>query len=330
MKLSVIVPVYNAEKYLHRCIDSILNQAFDDFELLLIDDGSNDSSGAICEKYAEFDERVRVIHKNNNGVSEARNTGIDNAVGEYIIFVDSDDEISKGFFDDVAIKAENVDLYICGAREIQKEFGKITNQTEHRLKIEGMTTVKWLFSNVGASIPVCLVRTPWAKAYRTQIIKKNNVRFDKNFSLGEDILFNLSYCEHIEKVYVDINVYYMYYKENQQSLASRYTPNIYENTKKIYDKFRETVHRIVLEESGHENFENLYLSSMVSCISHIYEHKRGRKEKKEIIEKVTNDEWVQKNRGCSGKLKSRIVRYFITRGKKRIVKWMFDLSYALK
>ena len=90
-KISVIVPVYNAEKYLHRCIDSILSQTFTDFELLLINDGSKDSSGAICDEYAAKDNRVRVFHKENGGASSARNLGLDNAKGEWIAFVDSDD-----------------------------------------------------------------------------------------------------------------------------------------------------------------------------------------------------------------------------------------------
>ena len=90
-KISVIVPVYNTEKYLHRCIDSILSQTFTDFELLLINDGSKDGSGAICDEYAAKDNRVRVFHKENCGVSSARNLGLDNVQGEWVLFVDSDD-----------------------------------------------------------------------------------------------------------------------------------------------------------------------------------------------------------------------------------------------
>ena len=94
-KISVIVPVYNTEKYLQRCIDSILLQSFTDFELLLIDDGSTDSSGTICDKYAEQDSRIRVFHKANGGASSARNIGLDNAIGEWVCFVDSDDSLTR-------------------------------------------------------------------------------------------------------------------------------------------------------------------------------------------------------------------------------------------
>ena len=94
-KITVIVPVYNTEKYLRRCVDSILAQTFTDFELLLVNDGSTDGSGAICDEYAQKDSRVRVFHKENGGVSSARNIGIDNAQGDWITFIDSDDRIEQ-------------------------------------------------------------------------------------------------------------------------------------------------------------------------------------------------------------------------------------------
>ena len=101
--ISVIVPVYNTEKYLHRCVDSILAQTFTDFELLLIDDGSTDSSGAICDEYAQKDSRVRVFHKENGGVSSARNLGLDKAKGKWVTFVDSDDWIKESFLNKLYI-----------------------------------------------------------------------------------------------------------------------------------------------------------------------------------------------------------------------------------
>lgn len=112
-KISVIVPIYNAEKYLHRCIDSILNQTFTDFEVLLINDGSTDSSGSICDEYAKKDSRVRVFHKENGGVSLARNIGIDKALGLWTLFVDSDDWLDLGTFSLIVNENQtaNADLY---------------------------------------------------------------------------------------------------------------------------------------------------------------------------------------------------------------------------
>ena len=110
-KISIIVPVYNVEQYLPRCIDSILNQSFADFELLLIDDGSKDKSGTICDEYAAKDSRIRLFHKENGGVSSARNVGLDNARGEWLAFIDGDDEITEGYFD-IRQEHEGVDVII--------------------------------------------------------------------------------------------------------------------------------------------------------------------------------------------------------------------------
>ena len=121
MRISVIIPVYNTEQYLSRCLDSILSQSFDDFELLLIDDGSTDSSGAICDSYAEKDSRVRVFHKENGGVSSARNLGLDNAKGEWIYFVDSDDEVlPDGLLTMVNCISEEVDVVMGGFVEVDE------------------------------------------------------------------------------------------------------------------------------------------------------------------------------------------------------------------
>ena len=113
-KISIIVPVYNAEKYLHRCIESILAQTFKDFELLLIDDGSKDSSGYICDEYAEKDERVRVLHKVNGGVSSARNLGLNNARGEWGTFADSDDEVCEDWLSTFVDNLDGYDAVVTG------------------------------------------------------------------------------------------------------------------------------------------------------------------------------------------------------------------------
>ena len=122
-KISIIVPVYKAENYLHRCVDSILTQTFSDFEVLLIDDGSPDKSGYICDEYARKDSRVRVFHKENGGVSSARQCGIDNAYGEYTIHADPDDWVEPTMLEELYAKAmdEDADMVICDYYEDGKE-----------------------------------------------------------------------------------------------------------------------------------------------------------------------------------------------------------------
>lgn len=124
-KISVIVPVYKVEQYIHRCVDSILAQSFTDFEIILVDDGSPDNCGKICDEYAQKDSCVKVFHKPNGGVSSARNLGLNNAKGEWVTFIDSDDYIEQGFFS--IPKDTSEDLLIQNYKVLKNEECKILN-----------------------------------------------------------------------------------------------------------------------------------------------------------------------------------------------------------
>lgn len=202
--ISVIVPVYKAEPYLHRCIDSILAQSYTDFELLLVDDGSPDNSGAICDEYAGLDGRVRVFHKENGGVSSARNLGLDNARGEYITFCDADDYVGEGWleaFNEGIIN--NVDLAIQGINYIkndgEKEAKKLTSclgdDIEHIRNLIVNLMSMWVYGY------------PVTKLFRRQIIEKYVIRFDVNSAFREDEQFFSQYL-------INVNSFMCIDKEN--------------------------------------------------------------------------------------------------------------------
>ena len=183
-RVSIIIPVYNSENTLRTCLDSILAQTMTDYECLLIDDGSKDSSGSICDEYAVKDKRFRVFHKENGGVSSARNVGLDNAKGEWITFVDSDDSVEESFLES---------LYNFGSGSL-----KICNFTG-----DGHKDYSEEYSNVETSLVITklldgnLVWTPWGKLFASTIINEHNLRFDIKLRLGEDTVFcweYLSYC----------------------------------------------------------------------------------------------------------------------------------------
>lgn len=182
--ISIIIPVYNTEKALRRCLNSILAQTMTDYECLLIDDGSTDSSGRICDEYASKDNRFRVFHKENGGVSSARNLGLDNAKGGWISFVDSDDTVDESFLGS---------LYNFGSGSL-----KISN-----FNGDGHKDYSEEYSNVETSLVITklldcnLVWTPWGKLFSSAIINEHNLRFDTKLRLGEDTVFcweYLSYC----------------------------------------------------------------------------------------------------------------------------------------
>ena len=206
-KISVIVPVYNVEKYLHRCVDSILSQTFTDFEVLLIDDGSKDKSGVICDEYAQKDKRVRVFHKQNGGVSSARNVGLDNALGEWIYFVDSDDMVLPDALDTFdSLTKSNSDLVMAGfctseEDDIVRERPKIIRQCE-------LTVVEAL-KEMYAPFDFCYQGYLWCKLFKKCVIQQNHLRFDENISFNEDRLFIVKYlcCSKLRISYTTKAVY---------------------------------------------------------------------------------------------------------------------------
>lgn len=200
--ISIIVPVYNVEKYLSRCIDSVLKQTYTDFELLLIDDGSPDKSGEICDEYALKDLRVRVFHKENGGVSSARNLGLDHAVGDFVMFVDSDDWIAADCLE-LCIK----EIYEKDLDALQFGFAMVWDDRQtYRIKdrtdvLSGDKYINNNNFNVSAGGGI----------YRTDIIRFKNIRFNESIKYAEDQLFILSFLKNAKRImYKDVVLYYYY------------------------------------------------------------------------------------------------------------------------
>ena len=187
--ISVIVPVYNAEKVVSRGIDSILAQRFKDFELILVDDGSRDGSGAICDGYAARNSRVKVIHQDNAGVSAARNAGLKVAQGAWVTFIDSDDMVLDGFLEalvDAVNRDERIDLAYCGYAIVERNTSIKTYRTttyigEDQLH-DALSQTNLLYR--------C---SPWAKLFRRSIIVDHGLQFDTNLTISEDRLFLYHY-----------------------------------------------------------------------------------------------------------------------------------------
>lgn len=203
-KISVIVPVYNAEKYLQRCVDSILAQTFTDFELLLINDGSKDTSGEICDEYVVRDNRVRVFHKENGGVSSARNVGLDNAMGEWITFVDSDDWLPIDALLNYSVNGYE-DLVIGGYKNHNSDRLICLDWCGNVVKSSGFSD--FLSQNIDSTS----FRVPWCKLFKKQIIELCNLRFDESLVFGEDTVFVTSYLLSCESVFISNKYCYNYY-----------------------------------------------------------------------------------------------------------------------
>lgn len=219
--LSIIVPVYNVEKYLSRCIDSILSQSFTDFELLLVDDGSKDNSGRICYEYAEKDDRVRVFHKENGGVSSARNLGLDNAKGEWVYFVDSDDElIGNGLKIMIDCICNEVDMILAGFEEYYEDG--CLNYSVHVRRSELMPPSE--------SVQICYEKYSryyrylgylWVRLFRKKLIDDHKLRFDESITVKEDTLFIVQYlCNCPGKTLYTTEPVYKYYRHSTSVMTS--------------------------------------------------------------------------------------------------------------
>lgn len=233
MKISVIVPVYNTAQFLPRCIDSIISQSFTDFELLLIDDGSIDGSGQICDAYAEKDNRIRVFHKENGGVSSARNMGLDNAKGEWLAFVDSDDLLAEGALEIMAVEvAEDVDMVYGGIRKFDDhcdDLETILVRQKGKISVEQALDSFVMSDRRNGDWQRYMIN----RIFRRSIVEKFELRFNTELYYKEDGLFVVQFlCRCINDVVAIPAIVYLYRQVTNGamgSLAVSYNPRLLTN-----------------------------------------------------------------------------------------------------
>ena len=235
--LSIVVPVYNVEQYLHKCVDSILNQTFRDYELILVDDGSTDGSSRICDDYKKIDERIRVFHKENGGLSDARNYGLDHSNGEYIAFVDSDDWIDSVMYESMmnSIIDNDADISVCGHRVVTVD-GRVEETVvfDEPVLLTGIEATKEILKDE---------RMPsfaWNKLYKRSLFK--DIRFPHG-RIYEDIAVIYRYFDMAKRVYVLNEVYYNYLRrpgsiclfqtKDNEKIAKR----LHDNAMAFYERY---------------------------------------------------------------------------------------------
>lgn len=248
---SIIVPIYMIEDYLPTCIDSILSQTFHDFELILVDDGSPDSCGKICDEYAEKDQRIRVIHKKNGGVSSARNCGIDAAKGTWIWFVDGDDYIEPHSLEQfyAAIAEESADLYVFNCKGIRERFLGVLEEFLQ----------KYYFTYI-------LGFGPWNKLYNAYLIRQFTLRFDEQETVGEDLLFNIKYYSLLyarrKNSVIFLGRDYYHYVDRAGSAMNTHSKMRLEQQVRLFDK----IENILAEKVTSQTLCYFFLLHLISGI----------------------------------------------------------------
>ncbi len=231
--LSIVVPVYNVEKYLHRCVDSILKQTIKDIEIILVDDGSPDDSPRICDEYSLTDSRIRVIHKENGGLSSARNAGLAIAKGRYIGFVDSDDSIATTMYEELVavIQRENVDFVMSDYERLLSDgtsYLQSKNVRAGRFNREEISKEIFPSLIMGRDIEYGPLLSVWHCLYRTDFLRANNIWFDEEVKWSEDNIFSamVGFCAD-SFYYLKGRALYKYY-QNDGTITTSYRPNAWD------------------------------------------------------------------------------------------------------
>lgn len=254
--ISVIVPIYNASKWLDRCINSILNQSYTDFELILVDDGSTDGSGDLCDEFAQSDSRIKVIHKPNGGVSSARNIGIDMAKGDYLTFCDADDTVDKQWLETFILNIGDADVCVQNIRTISTDgsvaYLCVNDSTGHELR-DFLIVIKDVLGY------------QFCKMYRTEILTLNHIRFNTEVHIQEDNIFMLDICKYISSWRCVPESHYNYYLPIPNKY---YKPNAISHNYLIIKKLLEVLGEQTIPETLKE--KKTHLKSEI--ISKIVEH----------------------------------------------------------
>lgn len=298
-KISIIVPVYNTEKYLVKCLDSLIHQTFENIEIVCINDGSTDASLEILKNYELMDKRIKIIEQNNKGLSETRNVGVKNASANYVMFLDSDDWIDLNACE-IAYKTvieHKADIVMWSyIREFETKAlpKKIFDKNDEILAFEGKEAQMLHRRMVGLvgdelRIPenIDALVTAWGKVYRKDIIVENNVKFINTKEIGtEDALFNLYTFGYAKKI-VFINEYLNHYrKDNVQSLTSNYKERLYSQWENLFSYMEDYIKENELDATFQQALDNRIALSIVGLGLNIMQSEMSAPNKEREIKKI--------------------------------------------
>ena len=310
VKISVIMPVYNVEKFVDKAIKSVLEQTLKEIELLVVDDGSTDNSGSICDKYAKNDDRMIVIHKENGGAPTARNVAIEMAKGEFLYFIDSDDWIEKDYLEKMydLMKKYDADLIVTGFMMEYFQNGRtVTYSTKSKEAV--YLTQEELRKNAYKYFDNSLLGLPWNKLFRRKIIIDENIRFPK--TKWDDMHFNLDYLMNIKSMVVSSMAKYYWYR----SRAGAETMIIYGDPKLFRTRLSHYKHILDLykhwdmldDKKSMEAIDSFFIGRVFQCIQELSDSKNlSRAEKRKQAKQIINNSYVQKALKNASQLSAKI------------------------
>lgn len=333
VEVSIIIPAYNAQAFIEKCISSVLQQTFVDFELIIVDDGSTDQTFEICSGIATSDGRIRVIHKENGGSSSAKNYGIQNAKGRYIAFVDADDTIDEDYIRNLyqGIALHDADVCIGNVAFVNMVNDEIDSKRTVEM-LGGVFTLSEFMSFYSKYMPNAVIGAPWNKLYRRSIIIENSLCFNTSIKNNEDTHFNYEFLAKCKTFYVSDSPYYNYISRIGVASASRkYIPNIFDIYVMTYNKAIE----FLKATNSYENnvrFQNSYfIGLIIGAINGIVNNDMvsSNSEKIEKIKAICNHKDVRfAIKNCKLKnFKQKIIKLFM---RYKMAKLLFKVFKANK
>jgi len=293
VEISVIIPVYNVENELKRCLDSVRAQTLQDFEVLLIDDGSKDKSGRICDEYVKLDERFQVFHLENGGVSKARNYGLSKALGTYVAFIDSDDYVEKEYLEVLykTIKETGSDISMCGyywhAKDDKSQQKKVHSFLEDRI-FEAPALQKVLYENI-IKCETEGYYSLWNKLFLNRFIQSNHLRLQEGMSFGEDMIFIMDCLKNCQRFAYTYQCLYNY-EYGTTGLYASYRKTFFQDIMICYE-------RMIEQTKDFNEVDPQYLNLSFKYYHYINRHIQGivshEKKRKKEIEKIYRHKTVQ-------------------------------------
>lgn len=295
---SIVVPVYNVEKYLKQCVDSILNQTFTDFELILVDDGSSDDSPNICDEYKKKDDRIKVIHQKNSGQVVARKTGLVLAKGDYVQFVDSDDWLELNALEVVAknIKENNADIvtfdaYFCYNYKKSKVGQSVKAGVYNKKQLKEKIYPKMIYS--GNFFYFGIYAAMWNKVFRRSLLFPNMINVDPRLKIGEDGVTTFATFLDAEKIVVLEGVHLYNYRDNNSSITRSYCANQFDNAKLLIETLRKiNKQKNVYNLDTQIDYYYMYNIYSIFVEEFYYKYKKKISDKVKYLAKIASDKEV--------------------------------------
>lgn len=330
--VSIIVPIYNVEKYVKQCVDSILNQTYREIELILVDDGSPDGCASICDSFERMDKRVKTIHKKNGGLASARNAGLEIATGEYICFIDGDDWVDENYINQLICSIGNNGKTLVVA-EMSIDF--LNDGFSQMIKLDSNKSRVPIKKGFAEMMKTESFNYSCNKLYNRSVIEQGSFRFEEGSEPAEDFIFNSKYVRMISQVSFATGAPYHYIRRDGNTMTNKYISDLYNKSKRTNDILRS----LYLEfGQNEEEIANCYLETyiyrMFSCIPNLYrkETKETRKEKREIYQDMKSNQELRK---CllefhTDDVHLKAFRWMILNGSTYLIDFVYSILFVIR